>query len=189
MKGADDRRRHCEEQFERAGIEVTFVRGFNGRESRLRHEQDWISMQVGACISHITAVEEVRHNNLGLTTIFEDDVILCNNFNEQLNKALYTIPNDWHVAALAWFGNDKNPPVFKNINATWQQLKGGDVWGQAAYIINGAAGAEAVLNCITPVRSHIDRMFWECCRDGLMTGYFLKEPLVMQSWDFKSQNV
>lgn len=189
MKEAGDRRIHCIKQFEREGLDVKFIRGFDGRASKLRHESEWIDKQIGACISHYMAVEEVRHNNLGTTLILEDDIILEPDFKEKLKVAMAFLPDNWDVAALSWFVGEGFHADFENTNDYWQQFMSGDVWGQAAYLVNGSPGAEAILNCITPIRSHIDRMFWECCRDKQMTGYFLKEPLAKQSWEFQSQNV
>lgn len=200
MKEATDRREHCEEQFAKAGVDAIFVRGFPGRASKLRHEQDWITCQLGACISHYVVVEEIRHIFSHVLAgeesirhpmlVLEDDVILSDNFIEQYIKALESLPDDWDVAALAWFKGTEGTKL-EDVNSHWQKFVSGDVWGQAAYIVNGAKGAAKILDCIVPIRSHIDRMFWECCRDGLMTGYFLKPEyqFIKQGWEFASQNV
>jgi GR25 family glycosyltransferase involved in LPS biosynthesis len=188
LPGAVERRRHCELQFEAAGIDVTFIRGFDGRASRLYHEEDWISCQIGACISHIMAVEEIRHNEYGPTLIFEDDVVLETDFAKKLETVLYALPEDWDVAALSWFPSGDGAE-FRSVNQHWQKFTAGDVWGQDCYLVNGAKGAEAIMNCITPVRSHIDRMFWESCRDERMNGYFIKKQFVKQGGGFPSQNI
>jgi GR25 family glycosyltransferase involved in LPS biosynthesis len=192
MAHADDRRYHCMKQFDKAGIEATFIRGFNGKESQLFHKSNWITCQVGACISHYMAVEMVRAMDLGVTVIMEDDIILDVDFKKQISLALSSIPYDWDVAALAYFGAEPHkgtPPVFEAINHHWSKVISGDVWGQAAYMVNGKKGAENILSCITPIRSHIDRMVWECCRDGLMNGYFINKQFIEQGWDFPSQNI
>jgi len=188
MKHASERRAHCEMQFEANGLEVTFIRAFDGRGSKLHHEEEWVSCQIGASISHIMAVEEIRHNGYGPTVIFEDDVVLETGFSQKLDTAFRTLPAGWDVAALSWFPSGDGAE-FEQVDEHWQKFKAGDVWGQDCYIVNGAKGAEAVLDCITPIRSHIDRMFWESCRDGLLEGYFIKKQFVKQSGGFPSQNI
>ena len=188
LRRATERRRHCEEQFRAAGLDVTFIRGFDGRASRLHHEEEWVSSQIGASISHIMAVEEIRHNDYGPSVIFEDDVVLEPDFSHKLDAALCSLPVDWDVAALSWFTSGEGAE-FRSVNDHWQKFTAGNVWGQDCYLVNGAKGAEAVLDCITPIRSHIDRMFWESCRDGQMTGYFIKQQFVKQGGGFPSQNI
>jgi len=190
---AADRRAHCDEQFKIAGIDVKYLRAFHGRESRLKHESDWISNQIGACISHYMAVEFARIND-EITVIFEDDIKLTECFKTKLGvllSQLHATDSNWDVCALAYFGangNNGDVPKFKDVG-NLQKVTFGDVYGQAAYIVNGARGAENILNYITPIRSHIDKMFWECCRDGYLNGYFVKDQFVTQGWDFPSQNV
>jgi GR25 family glycosyltransferase involved in LPS biosynthesis len=188
MKGADVRRQHCAAQFDKAGIEVAFVRGFDGRASHLRHESHWISNQVGVCISHISVVEEIRHRGLGICLVFEDDIILGADFIPRLQNAMESLPADWDIACLSWF-RGKSKPVVEPVSAAWGALVYGDIWGCACYLVNGTRGAEAVYDCLVPIRSHIDRMFWECCRDGYLKGYFITDQFVKQSWEFPSQNI
>jgi len=190
MKDAAERCAWCEEQFKREGMDVTFVRGFDGRASRLRHEQEWISKQVGVCISHISLMEEIRHSFQldEIYLVFEDDPIIEADFMNKLLARIETLPEHWNVAAVSWFGGDKGAEM-ERVNDDWSTFKSGDVWGQCCYLVNGSWGANQILECITPIRSHIDRMFWECCRDGLMKGYFMNNPLVLPNWSFKSQNV
>lgn len=197
MKDATDRRAHCEEQFAKAGLTATFVRGFEGRASKLRHEQDWISQQVGVCISHYMVNEEIKHSKINEPVlVFEDDILLKENFRIELGNAIKRLPFDWHIAALSWFVGEGYSAQTHHLSDVWCEFISGDIWGCGAYLVNGYKGAEAVLNCITPIRSHIDRMLWECCRDGLMNGYF-HSGAMEEKWQrgivglkmFASQNV
>jgi GR25 family glycosyltransferase involved in LPS biosynthesis len=135
------------------------------------------------------AVEEIRHNKMGPTLVLEDDVKLPESFMFKLRDAIHALPADWDVAALSWFIGTQCSANWNSVNEHWQTFTKGDVWGQAAYLVNGSKGAERILNCIHPVYSHIDRMFWESCRDGKMKGYFSIHQLVHQTWDFESQNI
>lgn len=196
LKNAPDRRAFCEKQFEREGLDVTFIRGIHGRDNGLLSSQDWLSKQVGAFISHYMAVEEIRHNDYGLTLVLEDDIYLPENLESKLLMELVHIPTDFDVVCLSYFaGNDSWNPgsgqtILEPINSSWSKLIQGNIGGLAAYLVNGKQGAENIINCITPFRSHIDRMFWECCRDNHMKGYFINNPdFIKQGWDFPSQNI
>jgi GR25 family glycosyltransferase involved in LPS biosynthesis len=191
LKEASARRAHCEKEFEREGLNVTFVRGFNGRESKLSHQKEWVSTQIGASISHYMVVEEIRHNNFGPALILEDDISLPRSFALKLRDAMRFLPSGWHVAALSWIVQKEKgyTAEWTSVNDYWQKFVKGDVWGQAAYLVNGSQGAERILECIHPLYSHIDRMFWENCRDGKLNGYFLKNELVIQGSQFESQNI
>ena len=107
---------------------------------------------------------------------------------QRLQQVVDTLPADWQVAAIGWIAGSEHLP-FAHITEHWQRHHAGDIWGTGAYLVNGAQGAAAILDCITPIRSHIDRMFWESVRDGRLKGYFLREPLAWQRTDMASQNV
>jgi len=184
MKHAAERRTHCQQQFERAGLDVTFVSGFDGRASQLTHNIDWVSKGVGCFISHYTVLEEIRHNRYGVTVIFEDDVILPDGFAETMGTVLEQLPAGWQVAALN-YENDNAEVV--SVNDTWQQSLSGQIWRTGAYVVNGYEAAENILNHILPINLPIDRALWEAARDKRVAGYFIKQPICAHADHFATQ--
>lgn len=194
MKDAIARRQHCEKEFEREKIDATFVRGFPGRASDLvmnSANRRWMNCQIGVCISHYMVVEEIRHSNTNeFTLVLEDDVYLPNDFQNKLKNLLYDIPNDFDIACISWFVGNGFEADFRPVNDNWQTFIKGDIFGCAAYIVKNSASAEKILQCISPINSHIDRMFWEgCMNHRIAKGYFSRNnDFIKQGWNFESQN-
>jgi hypothetical protein len=95
----------------------------------------------------------------------------------------------WDIAMVSWFadGGDYTALKWQPINQYWAKLKGGNVWGTGCYVLNGAKGAENLLKCILPINSHIDRMFNESAKQGMLNSYFMKDRLSHPDWSFPSQ--
>jgi GR25 family glycosyltransferase involved in LPS biosynthesis len=190
LKGARERRHHSEREFAREGIEVTFVRGIDARQSRLSHDESWITPgHIGCTLSHIMLAEQVRHGDYGVTVIFEDDPVLEPGFKDLLTQKLNTLPYDWDIAMISWFADGSRYDLIDKeiINDDWFRLKGGNVWGTCCYAIKGRKGAERLLDCISPITSHVDRMFHESAKAGKLHSYFLTHPLVWPQFSFDSQ--
>ncbi|GAB6968495.1 hypothetical protein JCM25156A_25330 [Komagataeibacter kakiaceti JCM 25156] len=128
---------------------------------------------IGNALSHISLWSGVMES--GKTAcIFEDDAILCRNFEEQYEKILNTIDSDWEIILFGYntdallaldmvpsilegafvFNNTKfkkNVGQFSSRNITTQTIKLREAFGLCGYAIS-PRGAARLTGAIIPLR-------------------------------------
>jgi len=114
---------------------------------------------ITACvaIAHIETYKKIINNNYNLCLIFEDDIILCDNFMNKLNEYLESIPNDIDLGFLVDGCNlHANHYVNNNIISSkiWYDAKHSRT--TSAYLITKKA-CEKLLTTIIPIKMEIDQ--------------------------------
>lgn len=125
---------------------------------------------VGCALSHLNLWNSVQpHKNL---VIFEDDIVLCDNFIPKLNMLLKEMPDDWELFYLGSHIKQKildesNTPIF---------IPKGQVNGTGSYVIN-AKGAEKLRKLCFPLNENqIDTVMYS--KFKFLKVYHANPPLV-----------
>ena len=122
-----DRRARAESQFERAGLDVEFFPGTDGRE----HPPDGLYVtpsEYGCADSHVRVWRDIVAKGHEIALILEDDVELSPNFGSKLEEVLAEA-KDWDMIFLGYI----LPIVRRDISAN---LFEGQPLGTHAYLIN-----------------------------------------------------
>lgn len=117
LKGSTARKEACQKRFDEAGIHVEFFDGVDGRKMGLEASIPYMVDQpnwkpgdgpmyfmapghIGCQLSHMFLWNTLRHIEDDEFVIFEDDVILCDKFQETFDKLRADAPKDWSVLFL-----------------------------------------------------------------------------------------
>jgi len=104
-----DRRKHIIKQFKNVDIPYSFFVATNGYSmngnyknySTHMSQQNLSRGSLGCAISHIRLWEKLsQYSEDQIFLIFEDDIILCENFNKKFSKALINLPEDFDILYL-----------------------------------------------------------------------------------------
>jgi GR25 family glycosyltransferase involved in LPS biosynthesis len=143
-----DKKEFMQEKFGKLGIEVEWFHavpyGFAKEivESLKPSVQDYPRFNIqtpnefGAAISHYTVIKTALlqgHKNI---FVFEDDVMFRKNFNEELNKYLDKVPEDWDMIMLYSFMYKIQEPN-KRVNSRW--MRSYNSWSLMSYGMNKKA--------------------------------------------------
>lgn len=96
-----DRWELCQEEFKKIGIEVERFSAFDG--TKIENVEELFvghfekAGQFGCLISHLDIIKQAKENKLPSVVIMEDDVVFCENFNEELNQKILELPDDWNM--------------------------------------------------------------------------------------------
>lgn len=102
------------------GIEVNLVKGVNGKAVSNEEINKRVSntyktfgpkSAIGCAISHMNVWKLFLETEEEYAIIFEDDVVLEDNFNEKLEVALREVPKDYDILYLGCTGCDNTQPV------------------------------------------------------------------------------
>jgi len=112
LKDTPKRKEYAEKHFKENGLDVEFFEGINGKKFGLNthipyidDQPNWIpdhgpvhfisSGHIGCILSHYILWKILTYLPYEEIIIFEDDVILCENFKEKLLQYKANLPNDW----------------------------------------------------------------------------------------------
>lgn len=141
---------------------------------------------VGCWLGHYSIWTEAVSRELEYSMIFEDDIILAENFNGELKNALKLVPSDFDILFLNSGNNyTHNKRVIINEKAfVPYQIRN----GAYGYIIS-YNGAKKLLNMVPSVqvtRGGVDSAIGSLIRDKKIVAYHLNEPLCWVDFSFAS---
>jgi GR25 family glycosyltransferase involved in LPS biosynthesis len=115
-----DRRRARWQQmqlkFERSGIHsVDRFSGFDGENLQLPANWAHTPGAYGCLLSHLQVVREARRLGVASVLIFEDDVVLDDDFERKFNACLGELPPDWDMLFFGALHKDEPIKVSRNI--------------------------------------------------------------------------
>lgn len=108
-----ERLQAAKQEFEKHGIMVEFVAGIDGRKLDIPEppSRDGDSVvrkaDMGCTLSHLKVVKMAKERGLQNYCVFEDDVILADNFQEQFARNIAQLP----PYRLIYLGGDNQEPV------------------------------------------------------------------------------
>jgi GR25 family glycosyltransferase involved in LPS biosynthesis len=112
-----DRFFKCQKIFKKHGIIFKRFSAINGKNlhSDFLKNYQLSAPEIGCLLSHYEIIEDAKKNNFKKILIFEDDVILQNNFTSNFLKNLQELKNDWKLLYLGCSQHDwKNIEFYKN---------------------------------------------------------------------------
>lgn len=130
LKRADERKAQIEEEFNKKGVSFMFIDAVDGNElsdedknkrftRSQRMGQKFSPGQVGCTMSHINALKYAKEQEWSYLVVFEDDVIIAEDFNIRLFKmSMRMLPKDWEHLYLSGHPYQEIPPsslVMNNI--------------------------------------------------------------------------
>lgn len=107
LKDTPKRKEYAKQHFEKNNLDVEFFDGINGAKFGLRtiipfkddnpDGPDWFITpgRIGCLLSHYMLWQTLWHLPHEEIIIFEDDIVLCENFQERFFQAKSQLPNDW----------------------------------------------------------------------------------------------
>lgn len=102
------------------GIETILVKGVNGKtmsdeeiSERVSKSYQWFGPKsaIGCGISHMNTWKMFLETDDEYAIIFEDDVVLEDNFNEKFELALQDVPESFDILYLGCIGCDNEKPI------------------------------------------------------------------------------
>lgn len=194
-----DRKAHVLQQLQTQSLHHTFYEAISGKHIDIGSLDNFIITQrgkefvngtrkkkwgltltpgaVGCALSHLNLWNSVQpHKNL---VIFEDDIILCQNFKARLHELVKEVPDDWE---LLYLGSHIKPKILAESACPYFVPKG-QVNGTGSYLIN-AAGAEKLRKLCFPLNENqIDTVMYS--KFKFLKVYHANPPLVTNK-NFKS---
>jgi len=141
LKSRKDRKEKMLFQFEKLKLNVQWIKGekiyFTLRKNKHKKYNFSLKGQLGCLKSHLKIINDAIKNNYENIIIFEDDVIICDDFVERLNNIEKYIPKDWdviHLAGNCYHHYEKHQPYSEKINK--YIMKNNQVYGTFALLIN-----------------------------------------------------
>jgi len=160
-------------EFARAGISVEFVEGVDGRKLDISEpmSRDGDSVvrkaDMGCTLSHLKVVQMAKKRNLPRYFVFEDDVVLADNFQERFYQAMCGVPAFWKMI---YAGGDNQLP---NSEPTLNNL----VKGTNRTLTTHAFGAtQAIYNDLIRVLYQHEKVDLNISELHTMSGCFTMHP-------------
>lgn len=158
LKSRNDRYNKMLTRFENRGLadKVTFVQAIDKHSDLLRYytnesrgldidNSDFNYGEIACFASHLKALRlflENTEDNNEFAVICEDDILLHNNFSEELNDLIMELPFDFNICALSYFPINKNE--YTKITEGLYQMGQDNIWGTQMYLIS----REYALDCL-----------------------------------------
>jgi GR25 family glycosyltransferase involved in LPS biosynthesis len=188
-----DRKEHVKNQLHKHSICHTFYEAVNGKNIDIDNLDNFIITNkgktyakgvgkkkwgltltpgaVGCALSHLNLWNSVQtHKNL---VIFEDDIILCDNFKSRLHELFKEVPDDWE---LLYLGSHIKPKLLQENSVPYFVPVGKQVNGTGSYVIN-KTGAEKLRRLCFPLNENqIDTVMYNKFKQ--LKVYHANPPLV-----------
>ena len=100
LKHRTDRWINCLKQFEKYGIEVERFEAVNGNEVAPDGVNKLLPGEVGVIRSNYNIIKDAKEKGYKRIMIFEDDVVLSDDFNERFKMHFLKTPEDWRFLYL-----------------------------------------------------------------------------------------
>lgn len=147
-----DRMRIAKQQFERAGItDYTIFPAIDARRLKLTGTTEANQGLIGCFMSHYFILHEAILNKYKRITVFEDDVLLVQDFKNKYETAMAQIPDKWQLLYLGYYERTGAAKIKVSENITIPK----NTWGTHAYMVQND-GIKIIYDNLQTIRSHID---------------------------------
>lgn len=175
-----DRLRIAKQQFANAGVEgVQIFPAIDAKRMRLRGLTEDNQGLIGCFMSHFFILQEAIMNGYKRVAVFEDDVLLVNDFAEKMNIAMAQIPAKWEMLYLGYYERSGKGKVQVSENITIPK----NTWGTHAYIVQNR-GIQIMYENLQTIRTHIDIQITEDIAHKMYT--YCVSPAVCHQSGIKS---
>jgi GR25 family glycosyltransferase involved in LPS biosynthesis len=143
LRRRPDRWRFMSQQFKRLGLEVERFEAIEGK----RLSPDVVGAKrpggIACTMSHLAIIREAQRRGEPAIMLFEDDAVLCKDFNQRLALFLRTVPVGWDMLFLGISSITNEIQITQNVH----RLVNG--WTTHAYILRRKMFA-AVIESMSP---------------------------------------
>lgn len=147
-----DRLRIAKQQFEKVGVTMPVIfPAIDARKLKLRGTTEENQGLIGCFMSHYFILQEALLNGYKSITVFEDDILLVNNFKEKLQAGLNEVPEKWQLLYLGYYERTGQAKIQVSENITIPK----NTWGTHAYMVQGD-GIKIMYENLQTIRTHID---------------------------------
>jgi len=173
------------------GISIEWIKGVNGQA--IENENSIPKGAMGCALSHIKTWKTFMNTDDEYAIILEDDVVLEDNFLENVNNALMHVPQDYDVLYLGCFGCD--PDDVHNFFKLTEFMYGKNkraafineyisipefAYATHAYILS-RNGAKKLLKLFDKINNHIDIMLHTFASKNIINTYVTTPRLAYQT--------
>lgn len=147
-----DRLRIAKQQFEKAGVSMPIIfPAIDARKLKLRGTTEENQGLIGCFMSHYFILQEALINGYKRITVFEDDILLVNDFKEKLQTGLNQVPEKWQLLYLGYYERTGQAKIQVSENITIPK----NTWGTHAYMVQNE-GIKLMYDNLQTIRTHID---------------------------------
>src|SRR3990167_5252876 len=147
-----DRLRMAKLQFDKAGVtNYTVFPAIDARRLKIKGTTEDNQGLIGCFLSHYFILQEAIINKYKRIVVFEDDVILVNDFKERFEQGMKQVPDKWQLLYLGYYERSGNGKIKVNDNITIPK----NTWGTHAYMIQND-GIKIMYDNLQEIKTHID---------------------------------
>ena len=153
---------------------------------------------IGCALSHMNVWIRFLQTNDEYAIVFEDDVMLEDNFTDKLNKALLEVPETYDILYLGCIGCDNNQdfnifkvsnllfgktnPLQNNYNQLTDNIASNDfAIGTHAYIVSRKGAQKLLLELDGKLESPIDNSITKLVSEGIIESYMVTPRIAHQT--------
>lgn len=147
-----DRLRIAKQQFAKAGIcNYTVFPAIDAKRLKIKGTVEDNQGLIGCFLSHYVILQEAIINGYKRIAIFEDDILLVQDFKEKFDIAYEQVPDKWQMLYLGYYERTGAAKVQVSENVTIPK----NTWGTHAYMVQNK-GIKIMYDNLQTIRSHID---------------------------------
>lgn len=195
LESRNDRRKYIEIELKKHDIQFNFFNATNGEALKKediqyftkRSKANLSSGSIGCAISHMSVWERILNDDSSnLYLIFEDDIVLSNDFSTKLINLLAELPINFDLIYLGGFNNrarDIQYFVNNNMFRSYNPRR-----GMYGYIINSKS-AKKLIDFVKPIdllSGGIDTIVGKLTRNNKLEVYQLYPSIVEVNFNFTS---
>lgn len=180
LQRSADRKQLMEEQFMKLNLtNYTFFPGFDGkniinmsfnvsiiRGSGLGRKLE--RNEISIIMTHIAALKHAQVMDYENVIIFEDDVVLCEDWKERIDWLFQNLPDDWEYAYLAGHSDFVKLPMFEEPTI----IKAPPMIGAFSYLVN-KKGIQKLIDYCGEFSTTYDDMIMHKIQTNKLNGYYL----------------
>lgn len=160
-----DRLKIAKHQFAKAGIEdYTVFPAIDARRLKIKGVTEENQGLIGCFLSHYFILQEAVMNKYKRIIIFEDDVVLSDDFSFKLMNGLDEVPNTWQLLYLGYYERTGSHKIRVSKNIVIPK----NTWGTHAYMVQNN-GIKIIYDNLQEIKTHIDIQISEHISPKLFT--------------------
>jgi GR25 family glycosyltransferase involved in LPS biosynthesis len=127
-----------------------------------------LNAELSIVMSHLSALKMAQSLNIENLVIFEDDVVLCKDWNKRIEWVFNNLPSDWEYVYLAGHSDFVKLPMFDEPTL----IKAPPMIGAFSYLVN-KSGIEKLIKFCGEFVTTYDDMIMHKIQRGKLNGYYL----------------
>jgi GR25 family glycosyltransferase involved in LPS biosynthesis len=184
------------------GVKCIWIKGINGKtinKNRIKkhftkfYSDFGPSGSIGCALSHLKTWKTFIKSNEEYCIVFEDDILLKNNFVKRFKRALKYTPKDYDILYLGSFGGNSNSNFFSIVFDFLQMSslkysvinkyisKPKVALGAHAYVLSRKGAQQLIKLLDNNIDNHIDYCIQNLSSKKLLTTYTVNPRLVYQT--------